>query len=62
VSNKVTGLLEYLRYALREFQPNSGFAIVTVFTVALVIGAKNAIFSVVHVVLLALVPYCGQIA
>jgi putative ABC transport system permease protein len=48
-----------LRYALRTLWKDRGFAVVSIVTLGLGIGAATAIFSVVHNLLLAPYPYAG---
>ena len=56
----VSSLVRDIGHTLRFIRRQPGFALVTVLTLALGIGANTAIFSVVHAVLLKPLPYAAE--
>jgi predicted permease len=52
--------MQDLRFALRQLRQNVGFALTTIVTLALGIGATTAIFSLVNAVLLRPLPFPEQ--
>jgi len=56
----MSGLLQDLRYALRQLRKNPGFAVVAILTIAVGIAASTTIFTWIHAVLLNPLPGTGE--